>query len=236
MATAETEKSPSGTPSKSGLAVHAFVLGPFETNCYVIVNAGVMNSGRSEEAPCWIADAGFDPAEMVEFLQSQRLRPEAVVLTHAHADHIAGLFEIRRAFPKVPIWIHEAEREWLTDPIKNLSGLVGMPVEGPTPDRLLQDGEELTLCGERWRVLHTPGHSPGGISLVHSASGQALVGDTLFAGSVGRSDFPGSDPEVLTASIRGRLYQLPDETKVYPGHGPPTTIGREKRTNPYVRA
>lgn len=111
-----------------------------------------------------------------------------------------------------------------------------MPVTTPGPDRTLEGGEELTLAGTTWRVLHTPGHSPGGITLVHDASNTAIVGDTLFAGSVGRSDFPTSDPDALVRSIRDTLYALPDDTRVLPGHGPATTIGREKRSNPFVRA
>lgn len=198
------------------------------TNCYVV------RPSRESEA-CWIADCGYEPGEMLDFVVSEALKPQAIVLTHAHADHIAGLFEARSRLGNVPIWIHGAEESWLNDPVANLSALAGRAVTGPVPDRLLAHGEELDLCGQTWRVAHTPGHSPGGISLIHEPSHQAIVGDALFAGSVGRTDFPGSSHDALIASIRRELYALPDDTRVYPGHGPGTTIGDEKRRNPYAR-
>lgn len=212
----------------SSPTIRVFTLGPFETNCYVVSFDG--------SPACWIVDAGFDPGEMIEHVTSAGLRPEAVVLTHAHADHIAGLEKVRGAYPGVPVLIHAAEREFLTDPVLNLSAGMGLPIRCRAPDRLLEGEQELELSGRSWRVLHTPGHSPGGIALVHDESGTALVGDTLFKGSIGRTDFPTSDHEALERSIRERLYRLPDTTKVYPGHGPVTTIGAEKRGNPYVRA
>lgn len=215
--------------------VKAFSLGPFETNCYVVANSEVTADGEGVECTCWVADVGMEPDELIEYLRDQKLKPEAVVLTHAHADHIGGLFEFISAFPGTPVFIHTDEKDWLSDPVLNLSGLVGLPVTGPEPSRLLLHGETLTLGGEPWRVLHTPGHSPGGICLVHDRSKQSIVGDTLFAGSVGRTDFPGSSPRTLEVSIRQHLYTLPDDTVVYPGHGPATSIGREKRFNPYVR-
>jgi hydroxyacylglutathione hydrolase len=211
--------------------VEGFALGPFETNCYVVYPEDAGHGG-----PCWFVDAGYDPEPMIDRVDELGLRPEAIVLTHAHADHIAGLDRIREAFPGVPVLIHEAERSWPGDPQRNLSAAFGMPVTAPGPDRLLHDGQELRLGSSVWRVLHTPGHSPGGIALYDARGGQAIVGDALFSGSVGRTDLPGGDPRVLAQSIRLRLYTLPDDTTAYPGHGPPTTIGREKRTNPFVRA
>lgn len=217
--------------SSTAPSVEGFVLGPFETNCYVVTPAGVADSGGT----CWIVDASFEPGEMVRHVRDRRLRPEALILTHAHVDHIAGVEEVLRAFPGTPLWMHSAEAEWLNNPLLNLSAMMGVPVTTRAADRLLKDGDVLTLNGEPWRVLHTPGHSPGGITLVHDASHTAIVGDTLFAGSVGRTDFPGSDPATLERSIRSRLYTLPEQTTIYPGHGPASTIGREQRSNPFVR-
>ena len=210
----------------STVDIRTFTLGPFQTNCYV-VTAG--------SDACWLVDASFEPAPMVRYVREKGLRPEALILTHAHVDHIAGVAEVRSAFPGVPVWVHSAEAAWLNDPVLNLSAMMGMSVTAPGPDRLLAEGEWLELGGVKWLVLHTPGHSPGGITLWCEAEGVALVGDSLFAGSVGRTDFPGSDPALLAASIRGKLYALPESTKVLPGHGPATTVGREKRSNPYVR-
>ncbi len=217
----------SGAPVK----VHAFPLGPYETNCYIVRPAG--------SATCWIIDASFGGKSLVQAAQRLGATPELLILTHAHLDHIAGVDEVRAAHPTLPILIHAAERHWLGDPQANLSALAGFPVTCAPATRVLNEGDVLMLGPTTWRVLHTPGHSPGGIGLYHApAAGPPilLAGDTLFAGSVGRSDFPGSDPKVLAASIREKLYTLPDDTIVYPGHGPSTTIGREKRSNPFVRA
>jgi glyoxylase-like metal-dependent hydrolase (beta-lactamase superfamily II) len=217
----------SGSPA-TGVTVQRFVLGPFETNCY-LVRAG-------DDRECWIVDAGFQPEPMLDAIREQGLRPSKLVLTHAHIDHIAGIDPVREAFPDLPILIHEAERAFLEDANLNLSVMMGMPLTAPPADETMADGEELTIGGESWRVIFTPGHSPGGVTLYHEPSRQALVGDTLFFGSIGRFDFPTSDEQQLYASIREKLYALPDDVQVFPGHGPPTTIGREKAGNPFVRA
>mgnify|MGYP001261761441 CR=1 FL=1 len=212
----------------SSPTIETFTLGPWATNCYLI-----HEPGRSD---CWVADASFEPEPLIARIRTLGLKPAALVLTHAHLDHIAGVAQVLSAFPGTPVWIHEAERAWLNDPEINLSAMIGMPVTAPGPDRVLTHGEVLDLCGHEWEVRHTPGHSPGGIALVHHASRRAITGDALFAGSIGRTDFPNSDFETLAGSIRTRLYTLPDDTIVLPGHGPATTTGREKRSNPFVRA
>jgi glyoxylase-like metal-dependent hydrolase (beta-lactamase superfamily II) len=130
--------------------------------------------------------------------------------------------------------IHEAEADFLLNPDLNLSTFVEMNVTTPPAEELLRGGQTLTLGATEWNVLHTPGHSPGGITLYHAPSHQAIVGDTLFAGSIGRYDFPTSDGPLLFKSIREKLMTLPDETCVYPGHGPETTIGQERRSNPFL--
>lgn len=208
------------------LSIQTFTLGQWQTNCYVV------SSGNE----CWIVDASFDPEPMLDAIDQAGLKPTQVVLTHGHLDHIAGLWAVRERYPDVPILIHEAEKDFLTDTLLNLSAAVLQPVIGPDPTRLLMDNEQLTLGGLTFEVRHTPGHSPGGITLVQSDHGVALVGDTLFAGSVGRYDFPTSDGPRLFKSIRERLLTLDDDVRVLPGHGPETTIGTERRSNPYLQA
>jgi glyoxylase-like metal-dependent hydrolase (beta-lactamase superfamily II) len=225
-----TSEPPRSSLKHAAPGIAPFTLGPFGTNCYVVTP-----SAKTDGSPCWIVDASFEPDELIEHVRDNRLTPNGVLLTHTHVDHIAGVADIRRAFPGVPILVHPAECGWLTDPMLNLSGAYGMPVTAPEATDALKDGDKLTLGADTWTVLHMPGHSPGGITLLHEPSGTALVGDTLFHSSVGRTDFPGSSFEELARSIRTKLYTLPDETRVYPGHGPATTIGREKRNNPFVR-
>jgi len=208
--------------------IETFTLGPWETNCYLIHDPG--------RRTCWIADASFEPRPLIDRIRTLGLTPQTLVLTHAHLDHIAGVAEILDAFPGTPVWIHEAEQRWLAEPALNLSAAIGMPVTAPGPDRILRHGEILDLGGEPWEVRHTPGHSPGGIALIHAGSRRAITGDTLFAGSIGRHDFPNADFTTLERSIQRQLYTLPDDTTIYPGHGPTSSIGREKRTNPFVRA
>ncbi|MBN8643909.1 MAG: MBL fold metallo-hydrolase [Planctomycetes bacterium] len=216
-------------------AIQPFALGPFETNCYLVTPSVRTESPTPDSpTPCWIIDASFGPAPIIRAIAEQRLSPQLLILTHAHADHMAGVEELRAAFPGLPVLIHRAEKDFLTDPRLNLSAGFGMPVTARPADRLLEGDETLELAGETWRVLHTPGHSPGGITLVHDASRTAIVGDTLFSGSVGRTDFPTSNPQHLVDSVRTVLYRLPHETRVFPGHGPPTTIAREARSNPFV--
>jgi glyoxylase-like metal-dependent hydrolase (beta-lactamase superfamily II) len=207
-------------------AIRTFVLSEFQTNCFVVSVPG----GTS----CWIVDCGYEPEPLLDWIARSRLRPAAMLLTHAHPDHIAGCDQARRRCGPLPTYIHEAEAGFCGDPMLNLSAGLGLPVSVSEPDHYLHGGERLELEGEPWRVVHAPGHSPGGVLYVHDGSRQAIVGDTLFAGSIGRSDFPTSDPAVFRRTIREVLLGLPDDMTIHPGHGPPTTIGRERRSNPFV--
>lgn len=234
------------------VSVNVFTLGPWQTNCYLVsVEAPAPNATSAATANRrlgWVIDAGMGPQGMIDALQkpsanstrpqpNEGWTPEALILTHAHVDHIAGASQLVAAMGgKVPVWNHDAEAQWLLDPELNLSAFSGMPVTAPPHARSLRDGEELTLGPTRWRLLHVPGHSPGSIALWCPEARLVISGDALFAGSIGRTDFPGCSFDQLERSIREKLYTLPDDTTVYPGHGPTTTIGREKRSNPFVRA
>jgi len=187
--------------------------------------------------PCWIIDPGFppQPKKIVQYVRQRTLEPAVIVLTHAHADHIAGIDEVRQELGPLPVYL--AREEWgaLIDPMQNLSGLFGAGLRTKVTDPLdLPHGGELELDGSTWRLLDVSGHSPGGRALYCAEFGLAFVGDALFAGSVGRVDFPNSEGDRLMRNIREHLMTLPDETRVLSGHGPETTIGHERRTNPFI--
>lgn len=208
------------------LEIRAFVLGDWQTNCYVIHAKG--------SSKCWIIDASFAPLKMIQYIKQSNLVPQAVLLTHAHVDHIAGLVDVRRHWPDIPILIHPAEAAFLTDPMLNLSAFLPEPIVMPEATGSFEHGDVLDFDGIKCDVRHTPGHSPGGVTFYFPTESLAIVGDTLFRGSIGRFDFPTSDEATLFRSIREQLLTLPDETRIMPGHGPKSTIGEEKLNNPYL--
>ncbi len=222
---------PSHTPADRPAPpqIQCFPLGAFETNCYIV--------RRPDAGTCWIIDAGDEPDELIAHARTAGCKPSALILTHAHTDHIAGIPDVLRAFPGLPVLIHEAERDWLADPHLNLSFYLGTPVSLAPPTRTLRDGEQLDLDGLTWEVRHTPGHSPGGVSFLVDGGTErvVVVGDVLFSGSIGRTDLWGGSFPLLERSIREQLYSLPDDTRVICGHGPDTTVGQERRTNPFVQ-
>jgi hydroxyacylglutathione hydrolase len=210
------------------MRIDSLILGAFETNSYVL-----RDSDTSKD--CLVIDTGLDAGGLIDFLRDNELNPVAIVLTHGHVDHIGGLAALRSEFPDIKVYIHNLDAEMLTDPGANLSGMTGVPFSTEPEDFSLDEQDVVAQAGVELLVLHTPGHTPGGICLYSKEDGVAFVGDTLFADSVGRTDFPdGSMPQLITG-IKEKLFTLPDETKVYPGHGPVTTIGHEKTYNQYVR-
>jgi glyoxylase-like metal-dependent hydrolase (beta-lactamase superfamily II) len=227
------------------LNLRTFVLGEWQTNCYVAhavddEPAGQRTDEREDEPheeprPCWIFDAGFNPSPMIRYIRQKHLTPQAVLLTHAHLDHIAGLPELRTHWPDLPILIHREEADFLTDPTLNLSIFLEEPLAAPAATGFLEHGRTLDIAGQRCELRHTPGHSPGGVTFHFPRERLAIVGDTLFAGSIGRYDFPTSDGELLLRSIREQLLTLPDDTRILPGHGPQTTIAAERRANPFLQ-
>ncbi len=187
--------------------------------------------------PCWIIDPGLPPQakQIVQHVRDHALEPEAILLTHAHADHIAGIDDVRDALGALPVYLGREEWPALTDPAENLSGRMGPGLTTKVDDpKDLNPGDILKLDGTEWRVLDTSGHSPGGRSVYSGAFGIVIVGDALFQGGIGRVDFPHSDGERLMRNLHEQLMTLPDETRVLSGHGPETTIGRERSTNPFL--
>jgi hydroxyacylglutathione hydrolase len=204
--------------------LEGFPTGAVGANCYI--------AGDEATRDAFVIDPGDEPERILDRLRALDLRPTAIVNTHAHFDHILAVDAVRRA-TGAPFWIHEAERPTLREGPARAKLLFGLDLPpSPVPDRWLVDGERISAGGLTLTVRHTPGHSPGGVCLL--GDGFAFVGDTLFAGSIGRTDLPGADAETLLASIARVLLPLPDETVCWPGHGPATTIGHEKRTNPFL--
>ena len=201
---------------------------PFAENTYVVRRAG--------QARCVVVDPGFEPDKVIDYLDAESLVPDAILNTHGHSDHIAGNQAMKQRWPDAPLIIGQADADKLTDPEKNLSAPFGVELVSPPADRVVVDNEVLSLAELDWQVLDTPGHSCGHVVfLCRQASPFVLLGgDVLFQGSIGRTDFPDGNMKALVDSIHNKLFHLPDDSIVLPGHGPPTTIGREKQSNPFV--
>jgi hydroxyacylglutathione hydrolase len=206
------------------MEMKCFPLGPLWTNGYLVWDG----EGRS-----FFVDPGGDPSEVIRFLESRSLRLETILLTHGHADHLFGL-EALREKASCGVALHEDDASALPDPSINLSRWMGADCLCRPAEKMLRDGESFTVGTLEIEVRHTPGHSLGSVCyLVRDGVERLLLsGDTLFAGSIGRSDLPGGDSRQLLHSLK-RLIDLPDDLPVYPGHGPSTTIGVERRENPY---
>ena len=210
------------------MKIDCLILGAYQTNCYIL---------RENEADrdCLIIDTGLEAGELVDFLGRYKLNPLAVVLTHGHADHITGVAALRENFPDIKVYIHKLDGKMLTAAKSNFAvPAVGLFCTVPA-DVFIEEGDVVEQAGIKLKVLQTPGHTPGGISLYSKADGIIFVGDTLFANSVGRADLPGGNMTQLIKCIKGKLFSLPDETICYPGHGSVTTIREEKAHNPFLQ-
>ncbi|MDD2212809.1 MAG: MBL fold metallo-hydrolase [Clostridia bacterium] len=204
------------------MKISVLPVGMIQANCYLVYEA------ESKEA--LVIDPGAKGARIQQEIEKLELKVKYLVNTHGHSDHI-GANQFLKEVTGAPLYIHEADSSMLTDAKKNISAYLGREINGPAADRHLQDGDILEVGDLRFQVLHTPGHTPGGICLV--GHGVCFSGDTLFAGSIGRTDLPDGSFEALLNSIRTKLLVLADDVVVYPGHGSQTTIGDEKSVNPY---
>jgi hydroxyacylglutathione hydrolase len=203
--------------------VEKIIVGPLASNCYIIADDAVPEG--------LIVDPGDDAETILERVGELGIDIKYILLTHGHLDHIAAAAKVKEA-TDASLVVHNEDADGLND--RSLSLFMGVTLpEVPKPDQLLRGWENIEFGGLSFTVLHTPGHSPGGVCLL--GEGVLFSGDTLFNRGIGRSDLPGGDPEKLLHSIHTRLLILPDETVVYPGHGPQTTIGEERRRNPFLQ-
>lgn len=207
------------------MKVGKFVLGPVATNCYIGIN--------EETKECFIVDPATCPPEFVSYIKNAGLTVKAVLLTHGHFDHIMGLDALLKEFP-VPVYAHEAERDVLeSEQLNSSASMLGQPYSFSGAD-YVTNRQELRIAGFEIRVIYTPGHTVGGCCYYIEKEKTLFSGDTLFHGSVGRTDLPTGSMGQLVSSVRDRLFVLPDDTKVYPGHMEETTIGYEKKYNPFI--
>lgn len=203
--------------------IERLVLGPLETNCFIVSATG--------DARVLVVDPAGDADRLLGAIAGREV--VGVVLTHCHFDHLGAAAEVLRA-TRAPLLVHESDADYITDSAGTGGLLWGFDTVAPRPDILLREDDAVCVGLVRFQVISTPGHTPGSICLL--GDGHLFAGDTLFAGSVGRTDFPRGDAKALRAAIRDKLAPLPDETRVHPGHGPDTTIGRERRINPFFPA
>lgn len=199
-----------------------FVVGPLDTNSYVI--------GDEAEKKAVIIDPGDEPERILELIDAKGFKVSAIICTHAHFDHVGAAGDIKKS-TGADILLHKADLDTYSL-AKDQAAFWGYRLDDlPAPDGYIDEGDEVSVGSLTFKVMHTPGHSQGGICLY--GEGIMISGDTIFQGSVGRTDFPGGSVEMLKSSFR-RILELPDDTRVYSGHGPETTIGREKKTNFFV--
>lgn len=206
------------------------VLGPIQTNCYIVASA----EGRQGA----VIDPCDDAPSILAAAKEAKIEIGKILLTHGHFDHILGLADLKKA-TGVTVGIHEADAKMLEDPLHSGAATFGFSYEPCPADYFIGQGEVIEIDGLAFESLHTPGHTPGGISFFQPAQGEdkpvVFSGDALFCGSIGRTDFPGGNHGLLLSSIREKLFTLPDETIVYSGHGPETTVGFEKQNNPFLQ-
>jgi hydroxyacylglutathione hydrolase len=212
------------------MIIKTLEVGPLQSNCYVV--------GCEATHKGVIIDPGAEAERILACVKECGLEIEWLLDTHGHADHIGAQADLKEALPEARIACHETESESLADSNKNLSAMFGLPMTSPSPDWTLSHDDEVPVGDLRLQVIHVPGHTAGGLAFYCEDGGDGFgavfAGDALFAGSIGRADLPGGAMDELLNAIRTRLLSLPPETRVYPGHGEPTTIEHEARFNPFL--
>ena len=205
------------------MQIEMIMTGPLQENCYVLMDEATHDAV--------VVDPGDDAPRIVEAIERMGAQPIAIINTHCHFDHVGAVSALQQQY-HVPFYIHPNDEEMLENAAFSAANF-GLTIEQPRVDRFIREGERFQVGGSELSVRYTPGHCPGHIILV--GDGFALVGDVVFAGSVGRTDFPGTSWDVLAQSIKRELLTLPDDTILFPGHGPSTTVGRERSTNPFLQ-
>lgn len=208
------------------MIIHAMPVGPLQANCFIV--------GCEETRQAAVIDPGGEAQRILSVLEKDDLKATAIINTHGHFDHVGGNKALKAA-TGADLMIHKLDAPMLAHLTQSAAAWGMHADESPAPDRLLEDGDTIEIGTIQLKVIHTPGHSPGGICLHANGQNALFVGDTLFAGSIGRTDLPGGDYDTLISNIQTKLFALADETKVYNGHMEPTTIGREKRFNPFCK-
>lgn len=220
-------REPDRTRIQTVMDIHALPAGPLGTNAYLLTD-----TARREAV---LVDAPHDVwPEVQALLEKSGCKLVALLVTHGHWDHTGDAARVQQS--GVPLYAHEADRLFIEQPeVMSVFAFPGLRFDPARIDHVVKQGDTLELLGETVEVRHVPGHCPGNVLFYFRQSGAAFVGDAIFAGSIGRTDFPGGGFEMLEQSIRTRIYTLPDTTALYPGHGPETDVATEKATNPYVR-
>ena len=205
------------------MLLKTLLVGELETNCYVL------SDEKNKQA--MIIDPGGDFPDIEKYILEQNLKVKYIVLTHGHIDHIGALAQLKQ-MTKAQVMIHKKDSEMLSNPASNLSLFANQPIDSCPADGFLEEGDQVTIGDIKFEVIHTPGHTPGGISLWTDK--MIFSGDTIFFRSVGRTDLPGGSWDQLIKSIKQKILTKDDDTVIYPGHGPPTTVGEEKTQNPFL--
>lgn len=205
--------------------VHTLVVGPFAVNCYLLWDP--------QTAEGIIIDPGAEGEEISEEIDELQMNPRAILLTHGHGDHIAAVAELKDLY-NIPLYIGAGEEVLLADPSTNISAFFDHPIIAPKPDFSVRDEQVIRVAGIDLLVLATPGHTSAGVCYLEEAAGRLFTGDTLFAGSIGRTDLAGGNYEELIESIQRKIMPLPDSILILPGHGPQSTVGTERVANPFL--